>query len=428
MRAVDPAGGADLAAEATPPAARSDRPAPELPVDRGTQAARPRRRGWSVPVIALALAAAAAAGFHVWNPAGRSAVAPAAPAAAIPVTLGKATVRDLPNTRSGVGSVTPLRVVDVKARVDGQVQRLAFVEGSDVKAGDSLASIDPRPYQAQLAQAQAAYQKDTAQLVNARADNSRANRLITSGAGTVQAADTTKSQVAVLEAAIAGDQAVIDMARLNLGFAEVTAPIAGRVGLRQVDEGAIVHAGDASGIVTITQMSPIAVVFSLPQDDLPDVIAGQGQGELPVAVDSRDGSRHLADGRLTVIDSQVDGATGMIKLKAEFANDGRSLWPGELVTARVLVRTDRNATVVPSGAVQNGQTGSYVFTVKPDGTVAVAPVRTGRTVDGDTALLSGVAPGQEVVLDGQSRLTEGARVVAVTADAAPPSGNAGAPK
>ncbi|MFT7757183.1 UNVERIFIED_CONTAM: efflux RND transporter periplasmic adaptor subunit, partial [Salmonella enterica subsp. enterica serovar Enteritidis] len=178
--------------------------------------------------------------------------------------------------------------------------------------------------------------------------------------------DTAKGQVAILEATIAGDQAAIDAAKLNLEFATITAPVSGRTGLKLVDEGSMLHVSDAAGLVTITKMKPIAVQFSLQQDDLPDLLASQNSGELTVAVDSRDGRQHLADGKITAIDSQVDQNTGMIKLKASFPNESLSLWPGELVTARVVTRTDRNVIAAPASAIQNGQSGPYVFVVKPD--------------------------------------------------------------
>ncbi len=371
----------------------------------------PRKTRWFRVMGLIAVVALLGAGGKVMleAKAGGPAAAPAPPTA-IPVTATKVLTRDLPIERSGLGTVTSLNAIDVKFRADGQLQNIAFTEGRDVNAGDVLAQIDRRPYEAQLAQAQAAYQKDQASLDNAKADEARAGKLNSSGAGTTQAIDTAKAQVAIFTAALAGDQAAIDTARLNLEFTTVKAPISGRVGLRQVDEGAIVHASDSTGVVSITQMAPISVRFSLPQDDLPALIAGQGQGDLSVTVYSRDGVQHLADGKLAVIDSQVDTSTGMIRLKAVFPNGDRALWPGELVTARILISTDRNATVVPAAAVQNGQNGAYVFIVKPDRTVAATPVTMGPTVGGYTALLSGVLPGQDIVLGGQSRLTDGSLV------------------
>ncbi|MGX7876987.1 efflux RND transporter periplasmic adaptor subunit [Mesorhizobium sp. ORM6] len=327
--------------------------------------------------------------------------------APIPVTAAFAAVRDLPIARTGLGTVLPLNQVDVKARVDGQIQRTFFSEGQEVKAGDVLAQIDPRVYSAQLAQAQATLQKDVALLANARADEGRATKLTQSGAGTTQSADTARAQVAVMQATVDGDQAAVDTAKLNLSYATIVAPISGRVGLKQVNEGALVHANDATGIVTITQIQPISVQFSLPQDDLPDLLAGQQSAPLPVAVGTRDLSKHLADGSLRVIDSQVDTTTGMVKLKAEFNNQDQALWPGELVTAQVTERIDRNALVVPSIAVQSGQKGPYIFVVAPNKTVKVAQVTVGQTVGDLTALKSGIAKGDNVVVSGQSRLTDG---------------------
>jgi membrane fusion protein, multidrug efflux system len=329
---------------------------------------------------------------------------------AIPITAGVVTTRDMPIWLSGIGSVQPINVVTVKVRVDGQLDRVTFTEGQDVRAGDVLAQIDPRPFQAQFNQALANQAKDQAQLANARLDLGRASKLATLGAGTSQNADTLKAQVAELEATVQADQAMIDTARLNLGFCTVTSPLTGRVGMRLVDSGAIVHANDPNGLITVTQMQPISVLFSLPQDDLAEVLAGQARGELPVAVDAREGGRHLADGRLVFIDSQVDPANGQVRLKANFANADRSLWPGTFVTARVKVRTDHAATVVPDRAVLRGEDGPYVYAVRADHTVAVREVKPGPSTGGFTEILSGVQPGENIVLDGQSRLAPGVKV------------------
>jgi multidrug efflux system membrane fusion protein len=358
----------------------------------------------------------------------KSAAKPATPpvaAAAIPVTAVRASVRDLPIERSGLGTVLPLNQVDVKVRADGQLQRIAFVEGQDIQAGDLLAEIDPRPYQAQLDFAQATLQKDLAQLASDRTEDARAAKLTMSGAGTGQTADKAKAQVAIMQATILGDQAAVGTAKINLSYTRIIAPIAGRVGLKQINEGAVIHASDATGLVTITQIHPISVQFSLPQDELSDLLAGQAKAPLPVTVHTRDGSRQLATGRLTVIDSQVDTLTGMIKLKAEFDNKDGGLWPGELVTARVIVRTDRNAIIVPSAAVQNGQNGPYVFVINTSNKVALAKVKIGPTVGDVTALLSGLKPDENVVLSGQSRLTQATAVAVTQADGKTASAAAG---
>jgi membrane fusion protein, multidrug efflux system len=331
-------------------------------------------------------------------------------AAPIPVTTQKVMTRDLQIERAGVGTVMPLNTVDVKARVDGYLQRIVFTDGQEVKAGDVLAEIDPRPYQAQLAQAEALLQRDNGQLASAQREEARANRLAVSGAGPSQAYDLAKAQTAAAQASIAADQAAVDTAKLNLAFTKIVAPFDGRVGLRQVSQGTLVHANDTVGIITVTQMRPIAVQFSLSQDDLPDLAQGQAKGDLSVTVATRDGASLLTTGKLAAIDNQIDPTTGMIKLKAVFDNADESLWPGELVIARVMVGTDSNASVVPSAAIQNSQTGSYLFVLKPDSTVSTAPVKVGPTVGDVSAILSGVAPGDEVVVSGQSRLAEGTKV------------------
>jgi multidrug efflux system membrane fusion protein len=338
--------------------------------------------------------------------------------AAVPVIAGTASSQDLPVWLSGIGTATPLNTVDVKVRVDGQLQSVAFKEGQEVAAGQLLAQIDPRPYQATLVQAQANRQKDLAQFANARQEVARAGKLANAGAGTSQNLDTMKAQQAALQATVDGDQATIDAASLNLEFTRIVSPLTGRVGMRQIDPGSIVHASDATGLVTVTEMAPISVLFSLPQDELAAVTEGQRGGELPVAVDTRDGSRHIADGRLVFINSSVDQTNGEIQLKAVFTNTDRVLWPGEFVSARVLVRTDRNATVVPSQAVQTGQKGLYVYILKSDQTVSAQPVTTGPSVGGFTEIRSGLASGQRVIVDGQSRLAPGSHVTVAPDSAA----------
>ena len=373
------------------------------------------RGGGKIAFGAVACIAIAGAAVFFALPANKSQSAPQATSSApasVPVETTSVSIQDVPIERSGLGYVTPLTAVDVKVRADGQLQKVLFTEGQNVIAGDVLAEIDPRPYQAAIDQAQAAYQKDIAQLNAAKIDEARARKLTTTGSGTTQTADTAAAQVAVMEATASGEQAAIETAKLNLSFTTITAPISGRAGLRQAEQGAIVHANDTTGIVTITQMQPIGVLFSLPQDELPDLVSGQGQNALSVSVDSRDGIRHLADGKLSVIDSQVDTSTGMVKLKAVFPNDDLALWPGELVSARIILRTDRGSTVVSSAAIQNGQTGPYVFIVKTDNTVATVSVKTGPVSGGVTTLLSGLKPGDIVVTSGQSRLTDGTLVKA----------------
>jgi membrane fusion protein, multidrug efflux system len=279
-----------------------------------------------------------------------------------------------------------------------------------VRKGDVLAQIDPRSFRAQLKQAQANNAKDEAQLANAKLDLERSTRLEAKGVASKQARDTQSAQVAALEATIEADQAAIEMAQLQLEFSTITAPLSGRTGLRLVDPGTVVHASDPNGLVTITEMQPIAVLFAISQDELPDALAAMARGDPVVVAYSRGGERPLATGKLVFVDSQVDQGTGHVKLKALFGNSDRALWPGEFVDARVQVATVNAATVVSSKAVERGQNGTYVFRIKPDNTVEVCPVAVGRVAEGTAIIADGLAPGDRIVVDGQYRLQSGTRV------------------
>ncbi len=327
--------------------------------------------------------------------------------ARVPVIVGSAEIQDVPIWLSGIGSVRPLNAVTVKVRVDGQLDRMAFTEGQEVHAGDLLAQIDPRPFQAQLKQAEATMAKDAAQLANSRTDLVRFTNLAQKGFAPSQNVDTLKSQVTELEATVQADQAAVDTAQLQLSFTTVTAPIDGRTGLRLVDSGSIVHASDSNGLVMITQMQPIAGLFSLPQDDLPNILAAMSHGTAPVAAFTRDGDRQLAIGTLVFVDSQIDQNTGQVRLKAVFDNNDRVLWPGEFITARLRVKTIQRATVVPAKAVQRGQNGDYVFRIKADDTVEVQPVTLGAVEARNVIITNGLSPGDRIVVDGQYRLQEG---------------------
>jgi len=383
---------------------------------------RPRPSGSSrllpwASLVGIVLAGAAAA---IWQWGLPVPVAPEPVQAAnspVPVTVAAVTTQDVPVWLSGIGTVTPLNAVDVKVRVDGQLQSVFFTEGQEVTAGQLLAKIDPRSYQTTLAQAEANRRRDLAQLTNARQEVVRASKLASAGAGTSQSLDTVRAQVAALQATLDADQATIDAAKLSLDFTDVTSPLAGRVGMRNADPGAIVHASDAVGLVTVTQIVPIAVLFSLPQDDLPAVMEAQVHNELAVAVDTRDGTRHIADGKLVFISNTVDQATGQIQMKAVFTSTDRMLWPGQFVSARLLLRTDRNATVVPAQAVQTGQNGLYVYVVKPDNTIVAQNVKAGPSVQGFTQITNGLTEGQNVVLSGQSRIAPGRLVKPSSASA-----------
>jgi multidrug efflux system membrane fusion protein len=329
---------------------------------------------------------------------------------AIPVLTAHVATRDVPITLDGIGTVTPLSVVEVKVRVDGQLDKVLFSEGQEVHSGELLAQIDPRPYEAAQAQAEAARAKDQATLLNARADVGRYGDLIDQGGVSAQTLEAAKATVQSLEATVHADEAAVETARLQREFTRLVSPIEGRVGLRLVDPGAIVHITDTRGIVTVTQMHPISVIFSVPQDRLPDILASQSNGKPPVVAFTRDGSKALADGELAVIDSQVDSTTGQIRLRAVFSNDNRLLWPGSLVSARLLVRTEHDVTVVPTRAILRGQEGDFVYVVTEKKTVEARPVTTGEFVEGDTAIRSGLKAGEEVVIDGQARLAPGSKI------------------
>jgi membrane fusion protein, multidrug efflux system len=372
------------------------------------------RRRWTI--LLLMLFAVGTAWFGPVPDRGASsqavAASPAAPAGvpAVPVTEGRVETRDVPIWLSGIGSVQPLNAVTVKVRVDGQLDRVEFIEGQDVHKGDVLAQIDPRSFHAQLKQAQANKAKDEAQLANARLDLERSTRLEAKGAASKQSLDTQRAQVTALGATVEADQAAIEMAQLQLEFSTITAPLSGRTGLRLVDPGTVVHASDANGLVTITQMQPIAVMFTVSQDELPDVLAAMARSDPVVVAYTRGGERPLATGKLIFVDSQVDQGSGHVKLKASFENADRALWPGEFVDARVQVATVNAATVVPAKAVERGQNGTYVFRIKPDDTVEVCPVTVRHVTEGIAIIAEGLAPGDRIVVDGQYRLQPGARV------------------
>ena len=365
---------------------------------------------WTSRILIPTLIIAGAVGL--WLVLGRDNSAPAASATAppVPITEGRAETRDVPVWLSGIGSVQALNAVTVKVRVDGQLDRVAFTEGQDVNKGDVLAQIDPRPFRAQLKQAQANKAKDEAQLANARLDLDRSLKLEAKGVATKQTLDTQRSQVAALEATLEADQAGIEMSQLQLEFSTITAPLDGRAGLRLVDPGTVVHASDANGLVTITQMQPIAVLFTASQDELRGVLAAMDQGDPIVVAYTRGGDRPLASGKLVFVDSQVDQSTGHIKLKALFDNADRALWPGEFVDARLQVATVKAATVVPAKVIERGQNGTYVYRIKPDDSVEVSPVTVGHVAEGSAIIADGLAPGDRIVVDGQYRLQPGARV------------------
>ena len=343
----------------------------------------------------------------------------------VPVLAAAANVADVPVYLDGVGTIRALNTVTVRPQVDGKLVKVSFREGQDVARGYVLAEIDPTTYQAQLDQAKAKKAQDEAQLANARLDLERYTRLAATNAATKQQVDTQRAQVAQLEAQVRLDQAMIDNAQAYLDYTKIVAPISGRTGIRQVDEGNIVHASDATGIVMITQIKPISVFFSLPQQQLQRVNKAFAQGALPVEALGPDNKTAVDRGTLHVVDNQVDQTTGTVKLKAEFPNPDLQLWPGQFINVRLLVETLRQVVVVPTAAVQRGPNGTFVYVVKDDA-VGVRPIAVTQQDDVQAVVASGLAPGERVVTTGFARLAEGTKITLATRDegqpAAPPRG------
>ena len=329
---------------------------------------------------------------------------------AIPVTAGTVAVEDVPVFLHGIGTVQAYNTVAVKSRVDGQIVKINFKEGEEVKVGDPLFQIDPRPYQSALETAQAAKEKDEAQLVGAKLDLDRYEKLLAPGWQTKQSYDQQKATVEQFQAAIKGDIAQIENAKLNLSYADIRSPIDGRLGARLVDTGNLVHASDNTPLVMITELKPIFVSFTLPQETLDEVHENNKQAPLVVRAYSGDDKKQLAEGKLTLIDNMIDQATGTIHLKARFDNDDERLWPGEFVNLRLILSTRKGAATVPQQTVQVGPNGYYAYVIKPDNTVERRAVEVASMQDGLAVITKGLTVGENVVVDGQYRLTEGARV------------------
>ena len=388
-------------------------------------------------VLLVLLAAAGGAGYWWWTHheagteqtassggrPGRGARRGAAdPDTPVPVLAANSETRDVPIYLDALGTVQAFNLVSVRPMVEGPLVEVRFQEGQEVKTGDVLARIDPRTYQAALDSAVAKKAQDEANLANAKLDAARYAKLVASNYSSAQQADTARAQVAQLEAQVRGDQAQIDNARTQLGYATVTAPIDGRVGMRQVDVGNIARPTDTTPLTVLTQLQPISVTFTLPQQALPQVAAAMAEG-VPEVVALRPGAGGPRDpldrGKLAVLDNQVDPATGTIKLKATFPNAGLKLWPGGFVNVRMLVETQRGVVTVPTAAVQRGPRGPYIFVVKADKTAERRQVKVGHEDDQLAVVTEGLRAGEQVVVDGAQRLTDGGKVAV-----AGPDGNA----
>jgi multidrug efflux system membrane fusion protein len=364
------------------------------------------------------------AGWFVISETGRdkARAAAAAPTPAVPVTIGKAETKDVPVIVRGIGTVQAYKAVAVKTRVDGQIVKVAFEEGQFVRTGDLLFQVDPAPFQAALDHATAAKRRDEAQLAGARLDLERYGKLLAPGFQSRQSYDQQQATVEALTATVALDQAAVDTAKVNLNYTEIRAPIDGRTGQRLVDLGNVVTAAQPAALVNITQVKPIFVNFTVPQDVTDEVRRHQMQGPLLVEAYASDDKSRLSVGKLTLVDNQIDTTTGTLHLKATFENADERLWPGEFVNARLVVTVRKGAITVPQRAIMQGPEGPYAYVLKPDDTVQRQAVGVEETQDGLAVVTKGLAGGEKVVLDGQYRLTEGARV---KIDAAPAASKAG---
>jgi membrane fusion protein, multidrug efflux system len=371
-------------------------------------------------IIALVVLAAALPGGSFWyfgktsQPAAASLPAPVA----IPVVAAAVTARNVPIYLRGIGTVIAYNTDVARSQIQGQLSQITFTEGQTVKAGDLLAQIDPRPYQAQIEQFTANRDRDQAQLTNAEANLSRYTQLGDKGYATPQLVETQKAQVAQLQAAIKADQAQIDQANVQLSYTRFTSAIPGVTGVRQIDVGNVIHPTDPNGLVIVTQIEPISLLFTLPQTDIPAIQEQIQRESMKVIAYSQDNKVKLGEGKLLLVNNEIAGTTGTVELKAEFPNHSHSLWPGQLINAHLLLETRKDAITVAGSAVQQGPNGAYVYVVKPDQTAELRPVHIAQISDGQALVDQGLKSGDVVIVDGQYRLKRGSRVQQLHGNAA----------
>jgi len=342
----------------------------------------------------------------------------------MPVGVAAAERRDMPVYLSGLGNVTALYTVNLKTRVDGQIMQVNFKEGQEARQGQLLVQIDPRSYEVALESAKATLFKDQTQYDIAARQLKRYQDLFKEGVISREQLDAQESITGAFEGTVRADQAAVDNAQLNLSYCKVTSPINGRIGLRLVDPGNMVHASDQTGMLIITQVRPITVLFTLPEDNLRTITARMVKGTLPVEIYSRDDQTKLASGQLLTIDNQIDTTTGTVRLKAIVQNESDQLWPNQFVNVRLLLDTRKDSTVVPTAALQRGAQGTYAFVVQPDKTVKIQPITVALTEGNLMVIESGVNPGDQLVVDGQDKLQDGSKVVPTLVGGRGANGNA----